>query len=243
MPKKVRQNNRLTSAKITKLWYRHKFLLGVAGVIVAGVVVGLMLNSSSKGTSSKSTTPSLPKDYIFTNIKVNSPLNSDATKKLVSFITETYQAKYLPTQIKVILGTAGKDGRGDEYVAVWNKENKNLNVLYVSSSDPSSPAYLRAWILPSGTSIDQAKAASFFKDTFSDKLTALSDGLVCSDAKDDKDRAFTVCNNLTEESKGDKIGIFARAPLYLPEGRVQTVVAACRVPVGSPIYSQTGYCP
>lgn len=221
-------------------------LLIIAGILVVVGLAAVMMGPSIKTALFKPAATPAPQAAVNTatvdDISVKSELSEDILKTVIVYVKQALKQDFVPTEMTFQSIDKGDENRGPSYVANWNKNGKFISLL-VGNTKENKLAYTRIWIMPPGTSVNQAQAQSMLADLFAPEyLKNFPAAVPCQAATNPLDqKQLTECAAMKTMTSGDLYGVTVRAPITLqpppgapmPSGVANpevVVVSACAVP-------------
>ena len=223
-------------------------ILIVVCLLVVVVLGGLIAFSGKSESKPVDSTPKREEEKLtthsFDSLTIKANMDKEGASLLNAFATKTILAPMLSKEVLLRSMPQGKIiPDGETYVGGWNKDGKYISLLYATSADKKSPAYLRIWYMPSGETVDKTQAEKLLAELFSQEfLTEIGGPLACQKVKAPDGTDITECVKMKSRADGSLVGVTVRAPIILqpppgvpsvtglPAGPKVIAVSACMVP-------------
>lgn len=230
--------------------FRLRVIIFLFVSIVAGALFGLLgfvvyqkvgFSPSSNEQMPQGQSATSMRSAQYNGIMITSDLPPATLREIGDFLTVSVRKELLPSRIE--LQKMSKNAMGEnEYAGGWNARDYEFNILSVADSKGISQ-YLRVWVLIPKQEINADASISLLRKLYSE--TAIKEvGLVrCADvAGRQGQNQTTVCEHMTTDGSGKKIGALVRSPLLIGRDTKSMVVSFCAVPKESSKYNTTNFC-
>lgn len=177
----------------------------------------------------------------YSGITITSDLPPATLREIGDFLTVSVRKELLPSHIE--LQKMSKNAMGEnEYAGGWNARDYEFNILSVADSKGISQ-YFRVWVLIPKQKITADTSISLLHKLYSETAIKEVGPVRCANvAGKQGQNETTVCEYMTTDGLGKKIGALVRSPLLIGQDTKLMVVSFCAIPKESGKYATTDFC-